>query len=419
MPASDDTPHALGARINARLDDLNRFSDDPTGLTRLYLSPAHRGAADLVGRWMGAAAMSVTLDATGSVIGRYEGATPGAPALLLGSHIDSVRNAGRFDGPLGVLTALAVVEELARSNTRLPFAVEVAAFGDEEGVRFATTLGGSRALAGGFDPACLDERDSDGITRRAALAAFGCDATQIPKLARDPARTLGYVEVHIEQGPVLEAEGLPVGIVTAINGASRGTIDLKGMRGHAGTVPMALRRDALAAAAEVVLAVELLANDTADLVATVGQLEVLGGAVNIVPGSVRLSLDVRSASDTVRHHAVAGVKAMVETIAKARGIEAVVAMNHDAPATPCDSALAEALAASVARLGFSVRALPSGAGHDGMAFRGKIPIAMLFVRCRGGISHNPLEFASAADIDAAARVLRDFVLNFRSPLLPP
>jgi allantoate deiminase len=412
MQELNDAPLALGARIDARIDELNKISDDPANLTRLYLTPSHRAAVDRVTQWMRDTGLSVTFDAAGTLIGRYAGATPDAPVLLLGSHLDSVRNAGRFDGPLGVLAALAVVEELQRTGTRLPFAIDVVAFGDEEGVRFPSTLGGSRALAGLFDPKTLDERDGDGISRRDALTAFGCDPSQIGTLARDPARTLGYVEVHIEQGPVLEAGNLPVGIVTAISGATRGTIELEGVSGHAGTVPMGLRHDALAAAAEIVLAAETLAKTTPDLVATVGRLEVPGGAVNVVAGHARLSIDIRSASDAIRYQAVETFRQRVAEICTARGVTADVAMTYDAPAAPCDPKLSRALAASVERAGLEARHLPSGAGHDGMSFRGKIPIAMLFVRCKGGISHNPAEFASIADIDTAARVLHDFVLSF-------
>ena len=401
------TAGALGRAIMARLDELAALSDEPGRLTRLYLSPAHARAVDLVTGWMRAAGMTAAPDAVGNVIGRYESEPPGAPALLLGSHIDTVRDAGRFDGALGVVAAIAIVAHLALTGRRLPFAIEVAAFGDEEGVRFASTLGGSRALAGVFAAACLDERDRDGISRGEALAAFGCDAAGIAALARRPGDLIGYVEIHIEQGPVLESERLAVGIVTAINGATRGVIEVAGVSGHAGTVPMGLRRDALAAAAEIVLAIEALAKATPDLVATVGQLEVPGGAVNTVAGQVRLTLDMRSPSDVTRAAAAVLVREIVARIATARGVEARVSLGYDAPATPCDGRLSDALAASVAALGHSPRRLASGAGHDGMAFRGRVPVAMLFVRCLGGISHNPAEFAAAPDIDLAARVVLD------------
>ena len=247
---------SLGDLIYSRIGELARISDDPDRLTRLYLSPAHKRAADLVAQWMREAGMSVRIDATGNVVGRREGSAPNAPALLIGSHIDTVRDAGRFDGCLGVLTGIAVVAELAAKQAVHPFAIEVIAFGDEEGVRFPSALGGSRALAGTFDPAVLDERDEEGVSRRQALVAFGCNPDAIASEARSAATALGYVEVHIEQGPVLEADDLAVGVVTAISGATRGVVEVTGEPGHAGTVPMHGRRDALAAAAEMVLAVE-------------------------------------------------------------------------------------------------------------------------------------------------------------------
>lgn len=399
----------FGTAISARLDALAAVTDEPGMLTRLYLGPAHRRAVDLVSGWMTEAGMRVALDGTGSLVGRYEADRPDAPALIIGSHIDTVRNAGRFDGNLGVVTGLEVIGALNRRGRRYPFAVELAAFGDEEGVRFTSTLGGSRAIAGRFDPAVLDERDGDGISRRDALAAFGCDAGAIAGIARDPAKTLGYVEVHIEQGPVLEARDLSVGIVTAINGASRGTISLTGKAGHAGTTPMDLRADALTAAAEIILMIERRARSTPGLVATVGRIETPGGAVNTVPGKVLLTLDLRSSSDTERRAALAAVSREAEAIAAARGIGCAIAMTYEALAAPCDAGLSKALAAAAARQGCATMALASGAGHDAMAFRGVLPFAMLFVRCRDGLSHHPDEYAAPGDIDAAARVLADFL----------
>jgi hydantoinase/carbamoylase family amidase len=280
---------------------------------------------------------------------------------------------------------------------------------DEEGVRFATSLTGSRALAGTFDPASLDTADADGITRREALVAFGCEPATIPQAARDPARTLGYVEFHIEQGPVLEAEGLPLGLVTAINGATRGEILVDGAAGHSGTLPMAMRRDAAAAAAEIVLAVERIGRSRPDLVATVGRIEIPNGAVNVVPGRARLSLDVRSPSDGDRAAALADIRAAMASIAQARGVNARLETSYDMPAAPCDDRLTAALAKSFSRCGHRDFRLPSGAGHDAMSFRGRIPMAMVFVRCRGGVSHRPDEHASRADIAAALAVLEDFI----------
>ena len=407
------TAFAFGDPITAGIDDLAHFTDGGR-LTRLYLTPPHRQAAERVALWMREAGMVARIDATGSVVGRYEGLTPDAPALLLGSHIDTVRDAGRFDGNLGVLIALAVVQNLHRAGKRLPFALEVLAFGDEEGVRYPSTLGGSRAIAGRFDPAILDEKDTAGITRRRALEDFGCDPAPIGAEARDPGKVLGYIEAHIEQGPVLEAEGLPVAVVTAINGASRGNVTITGIAGHAGTVPMTLRRDAVAAAAEMILAVERRALAEPDLVATVGRLILQSPATNTIAGQATFSVDLRAPSDAARLAALADIKSAIAAIAKARGVQAEASFGYDAPAARCDAALTDALAGAVARQGVPVRPLPSGAGHDGMALSGVFPIAMLFVRCKGGISHNPAEYASPADIDVAARVLIDFVEHFRA-----
>ncbi|TDT87701.1 allantoate deiminase [Azorhizobium sp. AG788] len=399
-----------GSRLLARLEALARFTDVPGEMTRLTLSPAHKAAAAEVARWFAQAGMAVHLDATGSVVGRYEGAQPDAPALILGSHIDTVRNAGIFDGNLGVVVALAVVEQLHADGVRLPFALEVHAFADEEGVRFPSTLTSSRALAGRFDAAALDAQDADGVTRREALEAFGVDPDAYAACSR-AGRALGYVEVHIEQGPVLEAKGLPVGIVTAIAGATRGTIELAGEAGHSGTLPMEMRHDALAGAADMILALERLAKATPGLVATVGTLTIPGGAVNVVPGRVRFSFDVRAPDDRTRLDALDAMRATLAEIAAARGLASTLEETYDAPAAPCDGALQAALAAAVAAEGIDALHLPSGAGHDGLSLNGVMPIAMLFVRSRNG-SHNPREYASAEDIGAAARVLNRFVRGY-------
>ena len=400
-----------GEALERRLGELAAHTDEPGRMTRLYLSNSHRAATQAVADWMRLAGMSARLDAAANVVGRYEGAPGATKTLLIGSHIDTVRNAGRYDGNLGVLTGIAVVAEMNRLGLRLPFAVEVIAFGDEEGVRFASTLTGSRAIAGRFDPACLDERDASGMTRRSCLEALGCVASDIPAVARDPARLVGYVEVHIEQGPVLEAKNLPVGVVTAINGTSRGEVRVTGVAGHAGTLPMGMRHDALAAAAEMVLAIEARARAEEGLVAAVGVLGAPTGAINVVAGEARFTLDVRSASDAARHQAVADIGAAIARIAAARGVTAQFDMPYDAPAAPCDGAFMDGLAQSIGRAGVMPFSLPSGAGHDAMAFRGVTPIAMLFVRCKGGVSHNPAEYATPADMEIGARILFDFLQN--------
>ena len=404
---------APGEALMARLDDLARFTDQPGALTRLYLSPAHKAATRQVAAWMEEAGMAAEVDAVANVAGRYEGERPGLPAVLLGSHIDTVRDAGRYDGNLGVIAAIQAVAELNRRGERLPFAVEVLAFGDEEGVRFPTALAGSRAVAGTFDPATLDARDADGVSVREALEAFGCDPSAIPSIARRRDQALAYVEVHIEQGPVLEAEGLPVGVVTAINGASRFKAEVTGEAGHAGTVPMGLRKDALAAAAEMVLAVERRAAAAPELVGTVGRLEVAPGAVNVIPAAARFTIDLRAPDDAVRNAAAADIENAFRDTAVRRGVELRLERTYDEPARACDPALIEQLAATVEHAGIRPRRLPSGAGHDGLAMAALCPIGMLFVRCEGGISHNPAESITTEDADVAVRVLLDFLRRFR------
>lgn len=398
-----------GERVLQRLNELAQCTDEPGRITRLYLSPSHRKAADLVGLWMAEGGMTPRVDAIGNVIARYDAATRDAPVLLLGSHIDSVPNGGAYDGTLGVLTAIEVVTGLYETGQRLPFAIEVVAFGDEEGTRFPSTLGGSRMLAGSFDPKILNEADASGVSRHTALVGFGCDPSRIPADTPRLDKTIGYVEVHIEQGPVLEAKGLPVGVVTAINGATRGTIEVRGVGGHAGTIPMTLRQDAYCAAAEMAIAIERRALQEPDLVATVGRVEVPGGVVNSVPGIVRFTLDVRSPSDERRLAAVKDLTQELNAIAARRRVELAISLGYEAPAAPCAPRLSELLSEAVREEGVAPFDLPSGAGHDAMSFRGKIPIAMLFVRCRGGVSHSPAEFASADDIAVATRTLAAFV----------
>lgn len=395
--------HSLGARAMALLDDLARFTDEPGRLTRLYLSPAHRAAADATAAMMREAGLEAHIDALGTVVGGW--GDPERPALIVGSHLDSVVDAGRYDGPLGVVCGILAAKALIDEGADLPFRLEIVAFGDEENVRFPTSLSSSAALAGRYDPAWLDGRDADGVRLGDALAAFGGDPTEISTLARDPARTRGYLEFHIEQGPVLEAEGLAVGIVTAIAGATRARCTVTGEAGHAGTVPMAMRRDALAAAAEMVAIVERIGGRRDDTVATVGRLQVEPGAVNVIPARVAFSLDARSPDDTIRAAMVADIVAECEAVAAKRGVAFGFERHSDAPATAMDPRLTGALEEACRRAGQAPRALPSGAGHDAMAMAALCPAAMLFVRCRGGISHNPAESITAEDAGIAVQVL--------------
>lgn len=396
-----------------RLDHLATFTETPgQGLTRTYLTPTLKAAGEQLIDWMQAAGMTARFDALGNVVGRYGGAIDKAPSLLLGSHYDSVRNAGKYDGPYGVVAALAVVETLHRAKRRLPFPLDIVAFGDEEGVRFKSTLIGSRGLAGTLDPAVFDTKDADDITMRQALATFGGHATKLASVARPKGSVRGYIELHIEQGPVLIAEKLPVGIVTSIAGASRFMITIAGEAGHAGTVPMSMRKDALAGAASFVLAVEARCTTEPSLVGTVGMLSTPGGATNVVPGAVELSLDVRAETDSTRKAAVADLKAVLKDICKGRGLKADLRQTHDAKAVRCDKNLRAALAASIAARELRVRELPSGAGHDAMALADLCPVAMLFVRCgNGGISHDPRESMTAKDAETGAQILLDTVLH--------
>jgi allantoate deiminase len=403
----------LGERVMARLDELAGCSDVAGELTRLYLSPAHKAAVGKIGAWMAEAGLSAHLDAAGTVVGRYEASLPGAPTLLLGSHIDTVRNAGKYDGNLGVVAAIEAVAELHRAGQRPPFALEVLAFGDEEGVRFPRTLSGSKAVAGTFDPAALDARDDHGTTLGDALIAFGADPARIPACARRREDVLGYVELHIEQGPVLEAEDLPLGVVTAINGATRATFTVRGRAGHAGTVPMPLRRDALTGAAEIILGIERRCGAERDLVGTVGRLEALPGAVNVIPGETRFTIDLRAPLDAQRRKAVGDVFALSDGIAARRGLAVVHTVTYDEPAAVCDATLIEALETAVAAVGVRPRRLPSGAGHDGLAMVALCPIGMLFLRCRGGVSHHPAESVSVRDVDTAVRALVTFLRQYR------
>jgi allantoate deiminase len=409
-----DRQHAsLGGEIVGRIEQLAAISETPEHLTRIFLTPQHRAAAELILGWMQAAGMRTHLDAIGNVCGRYEGDAAGLPCLVLGSHYDTVRAAGKWDGPLGLLTAISCVADINRRGLRLPFAVEVIGFADEEGVRFASTLLGSRAVAGTFDESVLGARDSAGIAMRDALSAFGLDPNRIGAAARARGELLAYVELHIEQGPVLEAQNLPVGVVTAIAGATRLAASLTGMAGHAGTVPMRLRRDALAGAAECIVAIEeFCRTDEAGLVGTVGYIHAMPGATNVIPGQVSFTMDIRAPSDAHRKRAIADIVRKIEAIVKQRQLELQVDVTHDNRTAPCAPWLKSQMAEAIAGEGFRVFELPSGAGHDGMAMIDIADVGMLFVRCRGGISHHPDEHVDKADVDAAARVLLRLVENF-------
>src|SRR3982075_1023262 len=405
---------SLGNEIVGRINELGAISETPEHLARIFLTPEHRAAADLILAWMREAGMSAHLDAIGNVCGRYEGERPGLPCLMLGSHYDTVRDAGKWDGPLGLITAICCVAVLHKRGRRLPFAIEVTGFADEEGVRFASTLLGSRAVAGTFDESVLGVKDGAGISMRDALSQFGLDPDHIGAASRARTELLAYVELHIEQGPVLEGLNLPVGVVTAIAGATRLAASLTGMAGHAGTVPMLLRRDALAGAAESIVAIEEFCRTDQDgLVGTVGYIHAMPGATNVIPGQVSFTIDIRAASDAHRKLAVADILRRTENIAGRRKLALQIDVTHENRPVPCAPWLRSRLAAAIAAEGYRVFELPSGAGHDGMAMIDITDVAMLFVRCRGGISHHPDEHVETSDADAGARVLLRLIENFR------
>lgn len=405
----------LGHEILSKLDYLARFSERDGELTCSYLSAAHRATAGQLKYWMLAAGLKVRIDALGNVIGRLPAAADNAPVLMTGSHYDTVVNAGKYDGRLGIVLPIVVAAQLKRRGIALPFALDIVGFAEEEGVRFKSTFLGSSAVAGKFDTAVLANVDSDGLSMREAMHSAGLDPDAIVASAVDPQGLLGFVEVHIEQGPVLLSEDRPVGVVTSIAGSVRALLTVVGLAGHAGTVPMHLRRDAAAAAAEIVLAVEKRCRDIPGLVGTVGRLEVLGGAVNVIPGRCDLSIDIRSDDNGVRDAAFADVVAQAELIAMQRKVQIRIRKVLEIGRVPCSNAMQQRWAESIKRVTGTaqVRYLPSGAGHDAMVMAQVTEMAMLFVRCgNDGISHHPEESLSEADADVAARVFTDFLENF-------
>ena len=381
-------------------DALAHCSEEPGRLTRRFATPALREARGLVERWMREAGLATRRDPLGNLVGRLPGRNE--RALMLGSHLDTVVDAGRYDGPLGILVALAAVERLRGRD--LPFALEVAAFADEEGVRYGTGFLGSSVPAGRFDDAWLERVDADGVTLADAVRGWGGDPGAIAAGRRRPEELLGYVEVHIEQGPVLDQRGLPVGVVTGIACQTRARVRFSGVAGHAGTTPMDARRDALAAAAQWIAAVEAEARGRDGLVATVGEIAAEPGAANVIPGRVTVSLDVRHADDAARGSAAAALREHAARIGAQRNVAIAWEEIHATPAEPCSPELTEELAAAVADAGHEAPRLASGAGHDAAMMATIAPVAMLFVRCAGGISHHPDESVREEDVAVAIDV---------------
>lgn len=404
---------ALATEILARCETLALETEEPGRLTRTFLKPPMKRVHEHLTGWMERAGMTVRLDQAANLIGHYpaEGGRDDAPVVVIGSHLDTVPNAGKYDGMLGVLLGLAAVEALG--GRRLPFALEVVGFSEEEGVRFRTPYLGSLALCGRFDPASLDLVNDEALTMADAFRQFGLDPGLIGGTASPAGRIAAYFEAHIEQGPVLESWDLPVGVVSAIAGQSRLWVTFKGKAGHAGTSPMNLRLDPLPAAAELVLAVEALARSVEGLRGTVGSITASPGAANVVPDSVRLSLDVRHPDDEIRCQAVGGLLAEAREIASRRGLYFQVNEIQHHSAVPADPILTELLASAVMDAGIEPRKLVSGAGHDAAVMASLAPMAMVFLRSPGGNSHHPDEQVAKADVCVAL----DVILRWLSALL--
>ncbi|GBQ22605.1 allantoate amidohydrolase [Gluconacetobacter sacchari DSM 12717] len=395
------------------------YSDMAGGLFRPFLGPAHLATQARVAAWMEEAGLSTRRDATGSLIGRYEAAEPGAPALVLASHLDSVRDGGAFDGMLGVLLAIESVAALHAAGQRLPFAIEVVGFGDEEGSRFPQSMLGARIFAGKAYGAVAAMTDQAGITLREAMHQAGLDIDRLPEATRARGDILAYFEAHIEQGPVLDIEGLSVAAVEAIAGIRRFHVRLHGVAGHAGTVPPSLRRDALAAGSEIVLAVEALAARQEGLLATVGRIEARPGAINVIPGEVSLTVELRSGNCACLDDGLRAIEDRIAWIATRRGIKAVLSDHQAFQPALCDPRLVALMARSMTACGLPARRLVSGAGHDAMMMCDWVPTAMLFIRSPGGVSHHPDERVDIADVRAAFAVMADFIQRLPRVLAPP
>lgn len=407
------TIETSASTVMQRCDILGTYSEEPHRLTRPFASPSMHKVNARVAQWMRDAGMSVQQDTIGNIIGRYEGHSPNAAikTLLLGSHLDSVRDAGKYDGPLGVMLALACIERLQARKERLPFAIEVLGFADEEGLRYHSAYIGSKAITGTFDLNDLSLTDADGIPMRQAIQALRDepDFNTLRTARWQHDELLGYCEVHIEQGPVLEARNLPVGIVSAISGQKRITVRFTGDAGHAGTVPMSLRHDALCAAAEFVLAVEALAHNTPGLVATVGQVNVQPGASNVIPGEVTLSLDVRHQDNSVCDKACRQLNERTQQISLTRHVSFDWQLLQEHVSIPCSTRMTQLLTQAIEELHYPLLSLPSGAGHDAVVVSTLTDICMLFVRCHGGISHNPAESVTTEDVAVAIAVMERFL----------
>ncbi|MEO9274401.1 allantoate amidohydrolase [Marinomonas sp. 5E14-1] len=400
----------LAQQVMSRCDELGQISQSDENLDRRYLTPEHKQANQLVGEWMSQAGMKTWQDEAGNLWGRLESSNPSAPRYLLGSHLDTVPNGGKYDGMLGVLAPISLVHYFNEQNIDLPFHLDLVGFGDEEGTRFRSTLLGSRALTGQWPLEWAELVDENAISLRDALANFGLDFDAIPNATISTEGLLGYLELHIEQGPVLEDEELPVGVVSAIAGAKRFDLTVTGMAGHAGTVPMPLRQDALCAVSEMILAIENVAQQHG-IVATVGQINNRPNGVNVISGKTQFSLDIRSEFDEKRDVGLAQIMSDIQAIADRRGVTLEKKQTHSANAVHCDQSLQDILRNAIETTGYQARTLPSGAGHDAMAIADICPVAMLFMRCDKGISHHPAEAIMESDVAVTLEVLDHAIKN--------
>lgn len=417
-----DEPIEQGERVWDRQESLSRHSDDGFAekgqLTVTYLTPAHHRCAQQIAADMRESGCDdVFVDAVGNVVGRYHGMDADRPMLMTGSHYDTVRNGGKYDGRLGIYVPLACIQMLSNAARRLPYGIEIVAFSEEEGQRYKATFLASSALTGQFDSLWLEQTDADGISMKDAMQQAGLDPADIASIQRDPSRYLGFIEVHIEQGPVLYEKGLPLGVVTSINGSRRYLCEARGTASHAGTTPMDRRNDAACAVAELMLFAEQRALQDGDSVATVGMLEVPAGSVNVIPGCCQFSLDARAPSDPQRDALLADIMQAAKEIGQRRGVSFKMEEVMRAGAAPSDPSWQRRWEQAVNELGLPVLKMPSGAGHDAMTIHNILPQAMLFVRGEnGGISHNPLESTTAHDMDLAVQATMILLNNLATEL---
>ena len=395
--------------ISEMIHSLAELSESSSGITRQFLSPQHREANTLVGSWMEMVGMRVLEDSIGNIIGRYEGTEADLPAVMIGSHLDTVVNAGKFDGILGVVSAIQSISALYREKKRYRFPIEVIGFADEEGTRFQSTYLGSKAVAGTFDFTTLSRTDINGISMQDALLSFGLDPDQIQNASRKARGISAYIELHIEQGPVLEEEDIPAGIVTEIAGAVRFQVTVKGTAGHAGTVPINLRKDALVSACECVLSVEEIASKYPKTVGTVGQISVTPGASNVIPGKTVFTIDLRAANNEVRHKVEHELIFKMKSLCRKRKTKISIKKVHEASSVTCSPRIIKKLQNAFTKSKYRPYCLPSGAGHDAAAMADLTDVGMIFIRCKNGISHNPAEYVSEPDMQAGLDILLQFL----------